>query len=114
MPLTIQTDPVPLRAEGDGTIRVGRSGVLLETVVREYENGMNPQTMVEEYDTLDLADVFGAISYYLRHRQEVEEYLHTREAEAAEARCRLQAVLPPLPPELQARLEAAKARSGSS
>jgi uncharacterized protein (DUF433 family) len=40
-------------------------------VVEQYENGMTPEDMVRAYGTLELADVYAAIAYYLRHRDEV-------------------------------------------
>ena len=50
-------------------------------LVQEYEDGASPKSIVEAYSTLDLADVHGAIAYYLRHRDEVSEYLRRRGAE---------------------------------
>lgn len=54
----------------------------LDTVIREYERGAGPEGIVAAYSTLQLPDVYAVIAYYLRHRDEVNEYLRRREAEA--------------------------------
>lgn len=78
----IQPDPVPLVADGCGGLRVADSRVSLDTVIREYECGAGPEGIVAAYSTLQLADVYAVIAYYLRHRDEVDAYLRRREAEA--------------------------------
>jgi len=67
MALSIQTDPIPLRVDEHGVIRVGDSQVLLDIVIREFNNAAEPQAIAQGYPTLHLADVYGAIAYYLRH-----------------------------------------------
>lgn len=42
-------------------MRIGKSRITLALIVEEYENGMTPEDMVRAYDTLNLADVYGAI-----------------------------------------------------
>ena len=82
----IPADPVPLRADEGGALRVGDSRVTLDTVIHEYENGAEPEGIVDAYSTLRLADVYAVIAYYLGHKEEVTDYLRTRQAEAAELR----------------------------
>jgi uncharacterized protein (DUF433 family) len=86
MILPIQADPVPLREDGRGGFRVGDSRVPLDVVLDEYENGADPESIVNAYPTLRLADVYAVIAYYLRHQDEVKAYLHEREAKATERR----------------------------
>ncbi len=82
----IQADPVPLRADGRGGLRIGDSRVPLDTVLHEFENGADPKGIVHGYPTLQLADVYAVIAYYLRHQDEVNGYLGRRRTEAAELR----------------------------
>jgi uncharacterized protein (DUF433 family) len=82
----IQSDPVPLRADEHGGFRIGDSRVSLDTLINEYETGADPQSIVNAYPTLLLADVYAVIAYYLRHQDEVNHYLRKRQAEAAELR----------------------------
>jgi uncharacterized protein (DUF433 family) len=93
--LTLHPEPPPLVADATGTIRVGGSRVTLDVVVRAYESGMEPEAIARAYDVLDVADVFGAVAYYLRHRTEVQAYLHRREEEAARLRSLVEANQPP-------------------
>ena len=97
MTLTIQADPVPLRMDRDGGIRVGDSGVLLELVIEAHANGAMPETIVQWFDTLRLADVYAVISYYLNHKEELEEYLKHREQLATEIRREIESKQSPRP-----------------
>jgi uncharacterized protein (DUF433 family) len=86
MPLTIHTDPVPLRMDEHGAIRLGDTRILLDVVIEEFANGACPEEIVLGYSTLQLADVYAVIAYYLRHQEEVDNYL--REGEIAAERLR--------------------------
>ena len=82
--LTLQADPVPIREEADGTLRVGQTRVLLEMVVDAFEDGATPETIVQSYSSLRLPDIYAVISHYLNHQEEMDEYLHQREVNAGE------------------------------
>ena len=86
MSLTIQNDPVPLRIDEQGVVRVGDSQVLLDIVIREFNNGAAPEAIAHGYPTLHLADVYGVIAYYLRHPAEIDDYLGGRRQEAEKLR----------------------------
>jgi uncharacterized protein (DUF433 family) len=79
-------EPPPLRMNPDGVILVGRTRVPLDTVIGEYEDGATPEEIVQGFSSLDLADVYAAISFYLRHRDDVDEYLRQRRHKAEEIR----------------------------
>ena len=61
------------------------------------------------FPTLDLADVYGMIAYYLRHRQDVDAYLQARRQEAGKLRQEIEATQPSRV-ELRAKLLARKAQ----
>src|SRR3954451_12498224 len=86
MSFVLHTDPVPLRVDAHGVVRVGNSRVLLDLVLAAFEAGASPEAIVEDYSTLELADVYATIAYYLRHREEVRAYLQRREQEATQVR----------------------------
>jgi len=86
-PLTIV---VPLREEPPGVLRVGKSRVLLELVLRAFKAGATPEAIVQSYDTLNLADVYAVVSRYLAAPQPFEDYLRIREEVAAEARGKIE------------------------
>jgi uncharacterized protein (DUF433 family) len=88
------TDPPALRVDQGGVVRVGNSRVSLDLVVEQYENGMAPEEMVRAYETLELADVYSVIAYYLRHRDEVQVYLKRRTEQADALRAKIEAERP--------------------
>jgi uncharacterized protein (DUF433 family) len=77
--LDLQAESPPLRVDAAGAVRIGASRVLLELVIRAFEDGATPETIVQRYSSLSLAEVYAVIAYFLRHRSEVEAYLAARE-----------------------------------
>lgn len=86
-PLTVT---VPLREEPAGVFRVGRSRVLLELVLRAFKAGATPESIVQCYDTLNLADVYAVVSRYLADPAPFEAYLRQCEEEAAKTRRKIE------------------------
>jgi uncharacterized protein (DUF433 family) len=82
MATAIQAEPVPLKADDNGVLRVGETRVLLDTVVDAFSAGSTPEEIVLAYDTLRLDDVYLVVGYYLRHRVELDAYLAGRRREA--------------------------------
>ncbi len=92
--LLLNSEAPPLRIDDAGVVRIGKSRVTLDLVVEQYENGMTPEDMVRAYDALALADVHGAIAYYLRHPDDVRAYLKRRREEAEALRTKIEAMQP--------------------
>jgi uncharacterized protein (DUF433 family) len=86
-PLTVA---VPLREEPPGVLRIGKSRVLLEVVLRAFKAGATPEAIVQSYDTLGLADVYAVVSRYLAAPEPFEDYLQTREQEAEGTRSEIE------------------------
>lgn len=84
--IAIVPEPIPLRVDTDGVIRVGSTRVTLDTVVFAFREGLSAEEIVEQYPSLDLADVYAAIGYFLKRGPEVERYLAERQAEAVKIR----------------------------
>src|SRR5271163_2390383 len=105
MSFAIQTIAPPIREDAVGALRVGDSRVLLELVIRAFQDGATPETIVQRYSTLSLPDVYAVIAYYLRHRDEVDVYLVERERKADDARQRIDNRRPDLS-DIRARLQA--------
>jgi uncharacterized protein (DUF433 family) len=59
---------------------------LLDLVIYLFRLGHTPETITAQYPSLSLDDVYLAIGYYLRHRDEVETYLRQQESEAEASR----------------------------
>ena len=86
MPTVISSQPVPLETSSDGVIRVKGSRVTLDTIVAAFAEGATAEEIAQQYPTLDLAAVYGVISYYLQHADEVDAYLSERQEKAAAIR----------------------------
>lgn len=85
-----RTDTPPLRQDSSGALRVGQSRVLVDLVIRAFQDGATPEAIVQRYPSVTLADTYAAVAYYLRHREEIEVYLAEREARAGEVRQRIE------------------------
>lgn len=57
------------------------SRVPLASIVREFQDGQSAEAIRSAFPTLTLEQVFGAITFYLGHRAEVDEDIATRERE---------------------------------
>jgi uncharacterized protein (DUF433 family) len=81
---TIST--VPLRMDRSGVLRVGETRVSLDSLIYAFRDGATPEEIVQQFTTLDLADVYSVISYYLQNTAEVDQYLRRRTAQRAETK----------------------------
>lgn len=90
MPFTVHAEAPPIREDADGALRIGSTRVLLEMVIQAFQDGATPEEIVQRYSTLSLPDVYAVITYYLRHRSEIEAYLAEREQKAEEVRQKLE------------------------
>lgn len=88
MALSITKETIPLKMDTGGSLRVGGTRVTFDTVVAAFKEGATAEEIMQQYPSLKLADIYFAIGYYLRRREEVEAYLSEREAEADTARRR--------------------------
>lgn len=99
MALPIVTEPtesIPLKVGSDDVIYLGSTRVTLDTVVDAFQDGATPEEIVYQYPSLDLADVYAVVGYYLRHRSEVESYLQQRKQQAEQIRQQNESRFPPV------------------
>lgn len=87
-------EPVPLKTDAEGVIRVGGTRVTLDTVLAAYRKGDTPEQIAQDYPTLQVADIYAVIAYYLRHQGEITAYLQAREQQAEAVRRKFQALFP--------------------
>ena len=104
--------PVPLKTDDHGVIRVSGTRIPLDTIVDAHRRGQTPEDIVASYDTLKLPDVYAVIAYYLTHQAQVDDYLAERE-HAAEA-LRAQIESDPRTTRFRAHLQALKAQQQAS
>ena len=86
MSVVVSTFEVKLTKTESGVLRVGNSRVSLDTVIIAFGQGATPEQIVEDYDSLELSEVYAVISYYLQNREEVENYLTQRKVEREKLR----------------------------
>jgi len=88
--VTIQTDPLLLREDSSGSLRIGQTRVLVELLLWAFQDGATPEAIVQRYPTLSLVDVYTVIAYYLQHQEEMERYLAKQEHRAKEMHERIE------------------------
>lgn len=94
MSAAVAPEPIPLSRDADQVIRVGGTRVTLETIVDVFNTGATPEEIAQDFPVLQLDDVYAVITYYLRHRTEVEAYLEKRRVLAEKVREQVQARFP--------------------
>ena len=98
----------PYIEERNGGFYVAGTRVSLDSVVISFQQGDSPEQIVQSFSTLELAQIYGAIAYYLENEKTINEYI-------AEGERELERDIPPLSqqaPELFPRLEAARRHMG--
>jgi uncharacterized protein (DUF433 family) len=68
-----------VREDQYGALRVGATRISLDSVVYAYIGGDSPESIQEQYPGLTLEEVYGAITFYLANREEVDQYLKKQE-----------------------------------
>jgi uncharacterized protein (DUF433 family) len=58
-----------------GVMRVGQTRVMLDSVIASFIDGCSAETIVQQYPSLLLEEVYGAIAFYLGNRALVDGYL---------------------------------------
>lgn len=70
----------------DGVYIVAGTRVSLDSVVYGFLDGQSAEAIAQAFPVLTLEQVYGAITYYLAHRDEVDRYLEGRRQDFAAAR----------------------------
>jgi uncharacterized protein (DUF433 family) len=64
----------------EGGWRVTGSRVSLDSIVHAYLGGESPEAITESFPTLSLEQIHGAIAFYLRCRNEIDQHLVEQDA----------------------------------
>ena len=51
------------------------SRVSLDSIVYAFLDGASPESILQSFPSLSLEQIYGTITFYLAHREEVEAYL---------------------------------------
>lgn len=79
----IKPKPVPFEEDADGIFRVGGTRVTLDSVIIAFTEGATVEETAQQYPSLDLADIYSVIGYYLRRRTKIDAYLKLGRSQAA-------------------------------
>lgn len=69
------SDPREYVESRDGGYYIPGSRVSLDSIIHNFLQGASPEAIRENFPTLSLAQVYGAIAFYLNHPEECEAYL---------------------------------------
>jgi uncharacterized protein (DUF433 family) len=64
----------------EGVYRVGGTRVSLDSIVYAFLEGHTAESIQQSFPSLTLEQVYGAITYYLAHREDIDAYLQVQEA----------------------------------
>jgi len=87
-----------------GGFRLTNSRVSLDSVAYDWNNGLSPESIVQNFQTLTLEQVYGAIAFYLAHREEVDAAIQRNREKFDELREQWRAANPHLAKLLEAPL----------
>ena len=94
--------------ERDGGLYVAGTRISLDSVVYAFRGSNSAETIQADFPLLSLAQVYGAIAFYLDHQPEVNEYLARSERESANDAVPLKEANP----QLWDKLQRARAKPG--
>lgn len=94
----------------DGNYYVAGTRVSLDSLIHAFRRGESPETICQNFEILQLEEVYGAIAYYLGNQAELDAYLLRQGDKWAEGRRNSQS----LPANLRERLLRARDEMHSS
>ena len=72
--------------KSDNYYRVAGSRVSLDSIVHAYWRGESAESIAQAFPVLTLEQVYGAITYYLANKAEVDTYLEKADTEFEQLR----------------------------
>ncbi|MGH9837199.1 MAG: DUF433 domain-containing protein [Blastocatellia bacterium] len=87
-----------------GGYRLTGSRVSLDSVAYDWNNGLSPESIVQNFQTLTLEQVYGAVAFYLAHRDEVDAAIQRNREKFDELREQWRLTHPHLAKKLEAAL----------
>jgi uncharacterized protein (DUF433 family) len=65
----------------DGVFRVAGTRVSLDSIVYAFWRGQTAESIAQSFPSLTLEQVYGALTYYLADKDEIDAYLKSAKAE---------------------------------
>jgi uncharacterized protein (DUF433 family) len=98
-------------AQQEGKYGIAETRVSLDSVVYAFRRGASPKSIQRSFPSLTLEQIYGAITFYLSHQEEIDLYLLDGEAEYEKLRAVSRAENVELYQKLLARKESLTPRS---
>ena len=95
----------------EGKYRIIGTRVSLDSVVYAFRRGASPESIMRSFPSLTLEQIYGAITFYLSHQEEIDQYLLEGEAEHEKLRAASREANRELYEKLRARKESLTPRS---
>lgn len=95
----------------EGAYRIAGTRVSLDSVVYAFRRGASPESIQRSFPSLTLEQIYGAITFYLSHQEEINQYLLDGEAEHEKLRAASRTANAELYKKLSARKESLTPRS---
>jgi uncharacterized protein (DUF433 family) len=64
----------------DGGYWVLGARVSLDSIIHAFKNGQSAESIAQSFPVLTLEEVYGAIAFYLGHREAIDAYLEAQDA----------------------------------
>ena len=78
----------------EGAYRITGTRVSLDSVVYAFRRGASPESIQRSFPSLTLEQIYGAITFFLAHQEEIDQYLLDGEAEHEKLRAASRAAHP--------------------
>jgi uncharacterized protein (DUF433 family) len=76
----------PYIEKHEGVYAVAGTRVSLDSIVYAFLSGQSAEAIAQAFPVLSLGQVYGAIAYYLAHRDDIDRYLESRRQDFEAAR----------------------------
>jgi uncharacterized protein (DUF433 family) len=94
----------------DGNYYIAGTRASLDSIVHAFRRGESPETICQNFEVLQLEEVYGAIAYYLANQSAIDAYLVRQGEKWAEGKRNSE----PLPASLRERLSRARGEMHTS
>lgn len=94
----------------DGNYYIAGTRVSLDSIVHAFRRGESPETICQNFEVLQLEEVYGAIAYYLANQSAIDAYLVRQGEKWTEGKRTSE----PLPASLRERLTRARGEMHTS
>lgn len=59
----------------DGAYWIAGTRVSLDSIVYAFHEGQTPESIAQSFPSVSLEKIYGAIAFYLAHREQIDHYL---------------------------------------